>query len=92
MPPIDLPPQAVAQLELECVVPDPQATAELPAEVAAAFTYQCPECGTGSRTGECVPTTHFVMLAQGILYRRAGLDVVWRQFVVLFAIGAALFA
>ena len=37
-------------------------------------------------------TTHFVMLAQAILYRGAGLDVVWRQFVVLFAIGAALFA
>ena len=30
-------------------------------------------------------------LAQAILYRGAGLDVVWRQFVVLFAIGAALF-
>jgi ABC-type multidrug transport system permease subunit len=38
------------------------------------------------------PTTHFVMLAQAILYRGAGLDVVWRQFVALFAIGAALFA
>jgi hypothetical protein len=32
------------------------------------------------------------MLAQAILYRGAGLDVVWRQFVVLFAIGASLFA
>jgi ABC-type multidrug transport system permease subunit len=38
------------------------------------------------------PTTHFVMLAQGILYRGAGLDVVWRQFAILFAIGAVLFA
>ena len=38
------------------------------------------------------PTTHFVMLAQAILYRGAGLDVVWQQFVVLFVIGAALFA
>jgi ABC-2 type transport system permease protein len=37
------------------------------------------------------PTTHFVMLAQAILYRGAGLNVVWRQFVVLFAIGATLF-
>lgn len=37
------------------------------------------------------PTTHFVMLAQAILYRGAGLNVVWRQFVVLFGIGAALF-
>ncbi len=38
------------------------------------------------------PTTHFVMLAQAILYRGAGLGVVWPQFVALAAIGAALFA
>jgi ABC-2 type transport system permease protein len=38
------------------------------------------------------PTTHFVMLAQAILYRGAGLDVVWPQFLALAAIGAALFA
>ena len=38
------------------------------------------------------PTTHFVMLAQAILYRGAGLDVIWRQFVVMFGIGAALFS
>ena len=37
------------------------------------------------------PTTHFVKIAQAILYRGAGLDVVWQPFVVLFAIGAALF-
>jgi ABC-2 type transport system permease protein len=37
------------------------------------------------------PTTHFVMLAQAILYRGAGLAVVWPQFVALVAIGAALF-
>lgn len=37
------------------------------------------------------PTTHFVMLAQGILYRGAGLDVVWPQFVALAVIGAAFF-
>ena len=37
------------------------------------------------------PTTHFVMLAQAILYRGAGLEVVWPQFLALFAIGAALF-
>jgi ABC-2 type transport system permease protein len=29
--------------------------------------------------------------AQGILYRGAGLDVVWQPFPVLFAIGAVLF-
>jgi ABC-2 type transport system permease protein len=38
------------------------------------------------------PTTHFVAMAQAILYRGAGLDVVWPQFAALAAIGAALFA
>ncbi|NYT78962.1 ABC transporter permease [Alcaligenaceae bacterium] len=38
------------------------------------------------------PTTHFVELGQAILYRGAGLDVVWKPFLALFAIGAALFA
>lgn len=37
------------------------------------------------------PTTHFVMLAQAILYRGAGLSVVWPQFLALALIGAALF-
>lgn len=37
------------------------------------------------------PTTHFVMLAQAILYRGAGLAIVWPQFLALAAIGAALF-
>lgn len=37
------------------------------------------------------PNTHFVILAQAILFRGVGLDVVWPQFVALFAIGAALF-
>jgi ABC-2 type transport system permease protein len=37
------------------------------------------------------PTTHFVMLAQGILYRAADFDVVWPQFAALAAIGATLF-
>ena len=37
------------------------------------------------------PTTHFVMLAQGILYRGAGFSVVWPQFLALAVIGAALF-
>ena len=29
------------------------------------------------------PNTHFVILAQAILYRGAGLDVVWPQFLAL---------
>ena len=37
------------------------------------------------------PTTHFVMLAQGILYRGAGLSIVWPQFVALALIGTVLF-
>src|SRR5262249_37748689 len=38
------------------------------------------------------PTTHFVELSQSILYRGAGLEVVWRQFLAIVGIGAALFA
>ncbi len=38
------------------------------------------------------PTTHFVELGQAILYRGAGLDVVWRPFVWLLAIGTVFFA
>lgn len=37
------------------------------------------------------PTTHFVSLGQAILFRGAGFDVVWRQFVVLAVIGLILF-
>ena len=37
------------------------------------------------------PTTHFVMLAQGILFRGAGLSAVWPQFLALAVIGAVLF-
>jgi len=37
------------------------------------------------------PTTHFVKLAQGILFRGAGLDIVWPQFLALAAIGATFF-
>ena len=37
------------------------------------------------------PNTHFVILAQAILYRGAGLAVVWPQLASLLVIGAALF-
>lgn len=37
------------------------------------------------------PTTHFVELAQAILYRAAGLDVVWQPFLFLALIGALFF-
>ena len=38
------------------------------------------------------PTTHFVSLSQAILYRGAGLDVVWKPFLWLAGIGAVLFS
>ena len=38
------------------------------------------------------PTTHFVTAAQAILYRGAGLDVVWPQLLAIGAIGSVLFA
>lgn len=38
------------------------------------------------------PTTHFTELSQAILYRGAGIDVVWSSFVALALIGSVLFA
>jgi ABC-2 type transport system permease protein len=38
------------------------------------------------------PTTHFVELGQAILYRGAGIGVVWQPFLALALIGAVLFA
>lgn len=38
------------------------------------------------------PTTHFVKLAQSILYRGAGIGVVWPQLLAIIAIGAFLFS
>ncbi len=37
------------------------------------------------------PNTHFVMLAQGILFRGAGFSAVWPQFLALAVIGTVLF-
>ena len=38
------------------------------------------------------PSTHFVSFAQSILYRGAGLDVVWPEFVAVAAIGGVFFS
>lgn len=38
------------------------------------------------------PNTHFVMLAQAILYRGAGFSIVWPQFVALIVVGGLLFS
>ena len=35
------------------------------------------------------PATHFMSIAQGILFRGAGLDVMWPEFVAVAGIGAA---
>ena len=40
---------------------------------------------------EFAPTTHFVAASQAILYRGAGVDVVWSQVLALLLIGAAFF-
>ena len=40
---------------------------------------------------EVAPTTHFVSLTHAIIYRGAGFDVVWPQFLVLIGIGALFF-
>lgn len=37
------------------------------------------------------PTTYFVSLAQAILYRGAGIDVVWPDFLAMIGIGAVFF-
>lgn len=37
------------------------------------------------------PTTHIVMLSQGILFRGAGPEAVWPQFLALAVIGTVLF-
>ena len=38
------------------------------------------------------PTTHFVDITQGVLFRGAGLGAMWKPFLKLFLIGVALFA
>jgi ABC-2 type transport system permease protein len=38
------------------------------------------------------PTTHFVSAAQAILYRSAGFEVVWPQFLALVVVGIVLFS
>lgn len=40
---------------------------------------------------QAAPTTHFVELAQAILFRGAGIETVWKPFLALLAIGTILF-
>jgi len=41
---------------------------------------------------QAVPSTHFVSFAQAILYRGAGIDIVWPQFALVAGIGGLFFA
>ena len=41
---------------------------------------------------QAVPSTHFVGFAQAILFRGAGIDIVWPQFALVTAIGGLFFA
>ena len=41
---------------------------------------------------QAVPSTHFVSFAQAILFRGAGIDTVWPQFLLVSAIGGLFFA
>jgi len=41
---------------------------------------------------QAAPTTHYITMAQAILFRGAGFDVVWPQFLAIAAIAAILFA
>ena len=38
-----------------------------------------------------VPSTHFISLAQAVLLRDAGLDVVWKELLAIISIGSVLF-
>jgi len=38
------------------------------------------------------PSTHYVNFAQGIFYRGAGIEIVWRSFAAITAIGLIFFA
>jgi ABC-2 type transport system permease protein len=52
---------------------------------------QVPVEGSISLFMLAAPTTHFVSGAQAILYRGAGIDVVWPQLLALLVIGSVLF-
>ena len=41
---------------------------------------------------QLAPTTHFVSIGQSILYRGAGIDIVWPQFLALIVIATVLFS
>ncbi len=40
---------------------------------------------------QLAPTTHFISLGKAILFRGAGIEVVWKPFLALFVIGSVLY-
>jgi hypothetical protein len=54
---------------------------------SAAVIRRC----TYRRVVQASPSTHFVLFAQSILYRGAGIDVVWPQFLFVALIGGLFF-
>jgi len=45
-----------------------------------------------ANTMQVSPSTHFVLFAQSILYRGAGIDVVWPQFLAVAGVGGLFFS
>jgi len=41
---------------------------------------------------QAVPSTHFVKIAQAILFRGAGIDIIWPNLAVIAGVGGLLFA
>ena len=41
---------------------------------------------------QLAPTTHFVSFSQAVLYRGAGLDIVWPQLLAMTVISGVIFA
>lgn len=65
----------------------------LPLEILSGGTTPQESMPDGVRWAmQLAPTTHFVKFAQAILFRGAGLAVVWPHFLAIGAIGAAFFA
>ena len=55
-------------------------------------TLRWKACPPGCAGGpDFPPSTHFVSFAQAILFRGAGLSVVWREFAIVFVIGLFFF-
>ena len=60
--------------------------------LSGSFTPRESMPGIVQQVMQAAPTTHFVALGQAILFRGAGIGVVWPQFLALVAIGAVFFA